>query len=250
MVSIGFRADLRPPPRFPASSDFRRGVSASPPPRRSSPASSRRSASRATPTRRPRTGVAHHRCGRLCQRPALARGSRAIIVGLIGALSLSVSEKEHSCRGPSVGDRTPSPDDVGAALGRLSSLCADLWIPPRSSDPVPCSPHVRVARGRLRALRTPCVRDTDGGASGVSCRCQAARPRNASRILLRRRSIHAGLLLGGPIVPIGGHRLFQPNLSRPPRAARLFVPFSMTIFAAPSRSWPRWNGRLADRFER
>ena len=74
-------------------------------------------------------------------------------------------------------------------------------------------------------------------------------PKNALRILLRSRGIRAGLLLGATLyVPIGVYDSLWARFLEDRGATRLFVAFSLTIFAAPIALLAPLGGRLADRF--
>jgi MFS family permease len=74
-------------------------------------------------------------------------------------------------------------------------------------------------------------------------------PRRALRILLRRRGIRAGLLLGATLyVPIGVYDSLWARFLEDRGATRLFVALSLTIFAAPIALLAPLGGRISDRY--
>jgi MFS family permease len=74
-------------------------------------------------------------------------------------------------------------------------------------------------------------------------------PRHVVRTLLRSRGLRAGLLLGVTLyVPIGVYDSLWARFLEDQGATRLFVAFSLTIFAAPIALLSPIGGRLADRF--
>jgi MFS family permease len=140
-----------------------------------------------------------------------------------------------------------NPDLVGAALGRLSSFTVGGFL---------LGPPVGAVLADAFGLRAPffllaallacavptVVRMRVPAVTGES-------PRKALRILLNRRGIRAGLLLGATLyVPIGVYDSLWARFLEDRGATRLFVALSLTIFAAPIALLAPLGGRLADRF--
>lgn len=140
-----------------------------------------------------------------------------------------------------------NPADVGAALGRLSSFAIGGFLlgPPIGAVLADAfglrAPFFVLAV--LLACSVPTVTRMRVPAVG------GASPRNAMRTLLRVRGIRAGLLLGATLyVPIGVYDSLWARFLEDRGATRLFVAFSLTIFAAPIALLSPMGGRLADRF--
>ena len=140
-----------------------------------------------------------------------------------------------------------NPDLVGAALGRLSSFTVGGFLlgPPVGAVLADAfglrAPFFLLAALLACAIPTV-VRMRVPAVTGES-------PRRALRILLRRRGIRAGLLLGATLyVPIGVYDSLWARFLEDRGATRLFVAFSLTIFAAPIALLAPLGGRIADRY--
>jgi len=140
-----------------------------------------------------------------------------------------------------------NPDLMGAALGRLSSFTVGGFL---------LGPPVGAVLADAFGLRAPffllaallacsvptVVRMRVPAVTGES-------PRRALRILLSRRGIRAGLLLGATLyVPIGVYDSLWARFLEDRGATRLFVALSLTIFAAPIALLAPIGGRIADRY--
>ena len=140
-----------------------------------------------------------------------------------------------------------NPDLMGAALGRLSSFTVGGFL---------LGPPVGAVLADAFGLRAPffllaallacsvptVVRMRVPAVTGES-------PRRALRILLSRRGIRAGLLLGATLyVPIGVYDSLWARFLEDRGATTLFVALSLTIFAAPIALLAPIGGRIADRY--
>jgi MFS family permease len=140
-----------------------------------------------------------------------------------------------------------NPREVGAALGRLSSCTVGGFL---------LGPPIGAVLKELFGLRVPffvlatllaCSVPTVMGMRVPAVVGET--PRRALRILLRRRGIRAGLLLGATLyVPIGVYDSLWARFLEDRGATTLFVAFSLTIFAAPIALLAPVGGRLADRY--
>jgi len=140
-----------------------------------------------------------------------------------------------------------NPNDVGAALGRLSSFTVGGFLlgPPIGAVLADAfglrAPFFVLAA--LLALAVPTV--TRMQVPAVA----SEPPRRALRILLRRRGIRAGLLLGMTLyVPIGVYDSLWARFLEDRGASTLFVAFSLTVFAAPIALLAPLGGRISDRY--
>jgi MFS family permease len=172
--------------------------------------------------------LAHHLVELICARIVLGLGEGAFVP----AARRVVIER--------------NPQEVGAALGRLSAFTVGGFLlgPPIGAviaDAFGLRAPFFLLAGLLACalptvvrMRVPSVADS---------------PRRALRILLRRRGIRAGLLLGATLyVPIGVYDSLWARFLEDQGATRLFVAFSLTIFAAPIALLSPLGGRLADRY--
>jgi MFS family permease len=140
-----------------------------------------------------------------------------------------------------------NPQEVGAALGRLSSFTVGGFLlgPPIGAVIADAfglrAPFFLLAA--LLACALPVVlRMRVPAVAGVS-------PRRALRILLASRGIRAGLLLGATLyVPIGVYDSLWARFLEDRGATRLFVALSLTIFAAPIAVLAPLGGRISDRY--
>lgn len=140
-----------------------------------------------------------------------------------------------------------NPDEVGAALGRLSSFTVGgFLLGPPIGAVIADAFGLRAPFFLLAALLACCLPTV------FRMRVPAVvgdTPRRALRILLRSRGIRAGLLLGATLyVPIGVYDSLWARFLEDRGATRLFVALSLTIFAAPIALLAPIGGRLADRF--
>jgi MFS family permease len=140
-----------------------------------------------------------------------------------------------------------NPDNVGAALGRLSSFTVGGFLlgPPIGAVIADAfglrAPFFILAA--LLACSLPTVMRMRVPA------VEGATTRNAMRVLFRSRGIRAGLLLGATLyVPIGVYDSLWARFLEDQGATRLFVAFSLTIFAAPIALLAPLGGRLSDRY--
>ena len=140
-----------------------------------------------------------------------------------------------------------NPNNVGAALGRLSSCTVGGFLlgPPIGAVLADAfglrAPFFVLAA--LLACSVPTVMRMRVPAHAGDA------PRRALRVLMRRRGIRAGLLLGATLyVPIGVYDSLWARFLEDRGATRLFVAFSLTIFAAPIALLAPVGGRLADRY--
>jgi MFS family permease len=140
-----------------------------------------------------------------------------------------------------------NPDDVGAALGRLSSFTVGGFL---------LGPPIGAVLADVFGLRAPffvlaallaCAVPTVTRMRVPSV--EGETPRRAMRVLLRRRGIRAGLLLGATLyVPIGIYDSLWARFLEDRGATTLFVAFSLTVFAAPIALLSPLGGRIADRY--
>jgi MFS family permease len=140
-----------------------------------------------------------------------------------------------------------NPDEVGAALGKLGSFTVGGFL---------LGPPIGAVLAKWLGLRAPFFLI----AALLACSLPTvarmhvpavvgASPRNALRVLLRRRGIRAGLLLGATLyVPIGVYDSLWARFLEDRGASTLFVAFSLTIFAAPIALLAPLGGRIADRY--
>lgn len=140
-----------------------------------------------------------------------------------------------------------NPDDVGAALGRLSSFAIGGFL---------LGPPIGAVLADLFGLRAPFFLLAALLACAVPLVTRMSVPavpgaaaRNAMRTLLQLRGIRAGLLLGATLyVPIGVYDSLWARFLEDRGATTLFVAFSLTIFAAPIALLSPLGGRIADRY--
>jgi DHA1 family multidrug resistance protein-like MFS transporter len=140
-----------------------------------------------------------------------------------------------------------NPREVGGALGKLSSFTVGGFL---------LGPPIGAVLADWFGLRVPffllaallaCSLPTVMGMRVPAVVGES--PRNALRILLRRRGIRAGLLLGATLyVPIGIYDSLWARFLEDRGASTLFVAFSLTIFAAPIALFAPLGGRIADRY--
>jgi MFS family permease len=140
-----------------------------------------------------------------------------------------------------------NPREVGAALGRLSSFTVGGFL---------LGPPIGAVMADAFGLRAPffvlaallaCSLPTVVGMRVPAVTGDS--PRRALRILLRRRGIRAGLLLGATLyVPIGVYDSLWARFLEDRGATRLFVALSLTIFAAPIALLAPLGGRISDRY--
>jgi MFS transporter, DHA1 family, multidrug resistance protein len=140
-----------------------------------------------------------------------------------------------------------NPGDVGAALGRLSSFTVGgFLLGPPIGAVIADAFGLRVpffALAALLACSLPAVYRMRVPASEDDI------PRRAMRTLLKSRGLRAGLLLGVTLyVPIGVYDSLWARFLEDQGASRLFVAFSLTVFAAPIALLAPIGGRLSDRF--
>jgi MFS family permease len=140
-----------------------------------------------------------------------------------------------------------NPKELGAALGRLSSFTVGGFLlgPPIGAVIADAfglrAPFFLLAA--LLACALPTVLRMHVPAA------EGEPPRRALRVLMSRRGIRAGLLLGATLyVPIGVYDSLWARFLEDRGATRLFVAFSLTIFAAPIALLAPVGGRLSDRF--
>jgi MFS family permease len=140
-----------------------------------------------------------------------------------------------------------NPQEVGAALGRLSAFTVGgFLLGPPVGAVLADGFGLRAPFFLLAALLVCAVptvtRMRVPAVTGDS-------PRHALRILLRKRGIRAGLLLGATLyVPIGVYDSLWARFLEDLGASRLFVAFSLTILAAPIALLAPLGGRIADRY--
>jgi MFS family permease len=140
-----------------------------------------------------------------------------------------------------------NPNNVGAALGRLSSCTVGGFL---------LGPPIGAVLADAFGLRAPFF----VLAALLACSVPTVTrmrvpahpgdsPKRALRLLMRSRGIRAGLLLGATLyVPIGVYDSLWARFLEDRGATRLFVAFSLTIFAAPIALLAPVGGRLADRY--
>jgi MFS family permease len=140
-----------------------------------------------------------------------------------------------------------NPDEVGAALGRLSSFTVGGFLlgPPIGAVIADAfglrAPFFILAA--MLACALPAVSRMHVGSVDDDA------PRHVVRTLLRSRVLRAGLLLGVTLyVPIGVYDSLWARFLEDQGATRLFVAFSLTVFAAPIALLSPIGGRLADRY--
>jgi predicted MFS family arabinose efflux permease len=140
-----------------------------------------------------------------------------------------------------------NPQVVGAALGRLSSFTVGGFLlgPPIGAVIADAfglrAPFFLLAAVLACALPTV-VRMRVPAVTGES-------PRRALRVLLRRRGIRAGLMLGVTLyLPIGVYDSLWARFLEDRGASTLFVALSLTIFGAPIALLAPLGGRISDRF--
>jgi MFS family permease len=141
-----------------------------------------------------------------------------------------------------------NPDNMGAALGRLSSFTVGgFLLGPPIGAVIADAFGLRVPfflLAGLLACALPAVSRMHVGAIE-----DADASRHVVRTLLRSRGLRAGLLLGVTLyVPIGVYDSLWARFLEDQGATRLFVAFSLTVFAAPIAVLSPAGGRLADRF--
>ncbi|HEX4491960.1 MAG TPA: MFS transporter [Acidimicrobiia bacterium] len=140
-----------------------------------------------------------------------------------------------------------NPENVGAALGRLSSFTVGgFLLGPPIGAVIADAFGLRVPFFLLAALLAcalPSVSRMHVGALDPD-----DVPRHVVRTLLRSRGLRAGLLLGVTLyVPIGVYDSLWARFLEDLGATRLFVAISLTILAAPIALLSPVAGRLADR---
>jgi len=140
-----------------------------------------------------------------------------------------------------------NPENVGAALGRLSSFTVGgFLLGPPIGAVIADAFGLRVPfflLAGLLACALPAVARMHVGAADLD-----AMPRHVVRTLLRSRGLRAGLLLGVTLyVPIGVYDSLWARFLEDLGATRLFVALSLTILAAPIAVLSPVAGRLADR---
>jgi MFS family permease len=140
-----------------------------------------------------------------------------------------------------------NPDNLGAALGKLSSYTVGGFLLGPPIGAVLASWFGLRAPFFLLAALLACAVPTVARMHVPAVAGDS--PRRALRILLRSRGLRAGLLLGATLyVPIGVYDSLWARFLEDRGATRLFVALSLTIFAAPISLLAPLGGRIADRY--
>ncbi|MDQ1468292.1 MAG: hypothetical protein QOH10_2707 [Actinomycetota bacterium] len=140
-----------------------------------------------------------------------------------------------------------NPREVGAALGRLSSFTVGGFLLGPPIGAVLADGFGLRAPFFLLAALLACALPTVARMQVPAATGDP--PRRALRVLLQRRGIRAGLLLGMTLyVAVGVYDSLWARFLEDRGASTLFVAFSLTIFAAPIALLAPLGGRISDRY--